>query len=41
MNVLAEIKQRFAVVLGAYAESDNVELLLAMIKPAQDSRFGD
>ena len=41
MNVLAEIKQRFASVLGAYAEADNVELLLAMIKPAQDSRFGD
>ena len=41
MNVLAEIKQRFAGVLGSYAESDNVESLLAMIKPAQDSRFGD
>ncbi|MBT4843892.1 MAG: arginine--tRNA ligase, partial [Planctomycetaceae bacterium] len=41
MNVLAEIKQRFAGVLGSYAESNNVESLLAMIKPAQDSRFGD
>ena len=41
MNVLAEIKQRFASVLESYAESDNVESLLAMIKPAQDSRFGD
>jgi arginyl-tRNA synthetase len=41
MNVLAEIKQRFASVLSAYAESDNVESLLAMIKPAQDLRFGD
>lgn len=41
MNVLAEIKQRFAGVLESYAESGDVESLLAMIKLAQDSRFGD
>ncbi|MEC7565613.1 MAG: arginine--tRNA ligase [Planctomycetota bacterium] len=41
MNVLAEIKRRFASVLEAYAEGEHLDSLLGMIKPAQDARFGD
>ncbi len=39
MSLLSEIKNRFTSVLADYA--DDVEPLLAMLKPSQDEKFGD
>lgn len=39
MNILSELQSRFAVALSPLV--DDVEKLLDMIRPAQDSRFGD
>lgn len=39
MNALAEIKNQFASVLAEYV--DDPDRLLAMIRPAQDPKFGD
>jgi arginyl-tRNA synthetase len=39
MNILALIRSRFETALGAFA--DDVSLYVAMVRPAQDRRFGD
>ena len=39
MSLLSEIKSRFQSVLSEYSE--DVDQLLSLIKPSQDSRFGD
>ncbi len=41
MNILAELQSRFAKVLSAYTTPDQVAGFAAMVRPAQDSRFGD
>ena len=41
MNLLQEIKNRFEPVLAEYADGESMPMLLAMIRPSQDARFGD
>src|SRR6476659_5026637 len=41
MNILAELQSRFARVLADYAPADQLATYVAMIRPAQDAKFGD
>jgi len=41
MNILAELQSRFARVLADYTTTDQVAQFAAMVRPAQDAKFGD
>jgi arginyl-tRNA synthetase len=41
MNILAELQSRFARVLADYTTPDRVAEYAAMVRPAQDAKFGD
>ncbi len=41
MNILAELQSRFAGVLSEYAPEGQVAGFAAMVRPAQDAKFGD
>ena len=41
MNLLSELKHRFTPALSELANPQDLPALLAMIRPAQDAKFGD
>ncbi|HEX3869208.1 MAG TPA: hypothetical protein VHV77_02100, partial [Pirellulales bacterium] len=41
MNPLVELRRRFAAALAPLASESELDALVEMVRPAQDTRFGD